>query len=208
MPPVKDYKPHEYQDYVTEFPGVLEEISWSWWDTGTIVTATATALSLFTGAVPASLDLGNMLLDSVLPAPDAFLVENIRAFMRVRPEGTTAAASGAVQAGPLDDLVQVIQTTVATLTIGQKTYGQWPLWQLPAGGGALGLQTTGDIDLVFQGGNNGVPDGRAPYALATPLLIMPQINFNVTLDLAAAITLVNSALVTIVLDGRLLRAVQ
>ncbi len=204
----RHFKPTEYEAFVTEYPGVLEEISWSWWDTGTITSTATTTFTLFTGAPPASLDLGNMLLDSVLPAPDAFLIENFRCFIRARPDLTTAVASGATQTGTLDDLAQIIQTSTATLTIGQKTYGQWPLWQLPAGGGLQGIVATGDIDVVYDYANNGTPDGRAPYALATPLLIMPQINFNVVVDLAATITIVNAALVTIVIDGRLLRPVQ
>lgn len=200
--------PPEYERYNTQYAGEKEVIGHMWWDTVTIVSGTTTRLTLF-NAVRATVDLSNMEVAGQLAAPKAFLLRAPRFFVKQRPEATVAAATGATQTGSLDDVAQILNDGVATLTIGNKQYGQWALWTLLAGGGAHGIWSTGDIDVVVQYAQSGPPDNRVPYVLSKPIFLAPQINFNVVLEWPAAMTLaLGDTRVTFGLDGDLIRPVQ
>lgn len=200
--------PPEYERYNSQFGGQKEVIGWTWWDTVTYVSAATTALRFF-NAVRATTDLSNMEVAGQLAAPKAFLIRAPLLYVKQRPEATVAAATGATQTGSLDDVVQLINTGVATLTIGNKTYGQWPLWKLLAGGGAYGQMATGDIDVVVQYANVGKPDNRVTYSVTKPIFLAPQINFVVDVAWPAALTLaLGDTPLTFALDGDLIRPVQ
>lgn len=197
-----------YAKYDTQFAGAKEKIGWMWWDTVTYTTAVTTALTLFT-ATRATLNLSNMEIAGQLASPKAFFLRAIRVKPIMSPFVTTAAADGNAQTGQVDDIRQLCETGVLQLTIGQKNYGQWPLWALPAGGGILPFFQTGDVDVVVQFGNNGEVNPACVYTLSTPLFIAPQINFRVDLYWPAAVTLDSGTCTIFVgLDGDLIRPVQ
>lgn len=197
--------PSQYQQYDTQFQGAKEAIGWTWYDTVTYVSATTTALALFT-AVRATLNLSNMEVAGQLSSPKAFFLRAIRVKFNSIAYATTAAGNGAGQTGALQDLLSLSENGVLQLTIGQKIYGQWPLWVLPQGGGIL----SAGVYPIFQYGTNGIADPRAVYSLTKPLFIAPQINFRVDLLWpAGAITTVATApTITVLLDGDLIRPVQ
>lgn len=200
--------PPEYERYNTQYAGEKEVIGHMWWDTATYVSGTTTRLTLFT-TTRATVDLSNMEVNGQLAAPKAFLLRAPRLYIKQRPEATVAAATGATQTGSVDDVAQLLNTGVATLTIGNKQYGQWALWTLLAGGGAWGMMQTGDIDVVAQYANVGPPDNRIPYVLSKPIFIAPQINFNLVMEWPAALTLaLGDSNLCFGLDGDLIRPVQ
>jgi hypothetical protein len=144
-----------------------------------------------------------------LAAPKAFLIRAIRFFVKTRPQTvTTGTPLPATQAGAFDDVVQIINTGVFQLTIGNKVYNLEPLWCLTSGGGAYGvLQSGSTISMSYA--QNGIPDPRAVNALSKPLFIGPQINFTAQITWPATLTLTNgNPALCILMDGDLLRPVQ
>jgi hypothetical protein len=207
-----DAYPKEYEAYNTQYGGQIESIGWKWWDTQTYTSGTTTALTNFFN-VRATPDLSNMEVAFQLAAPKAFLVRAIRFFVKTRPQLVTPAGTSGAALGVFDNIAQLINTGVMTLTIGNKTYDLEPLWCLTAGGGAvgsmcvsLGGQNASDyIDYA----QNGISDPRAVNTLSKPLFIGPQINFNARIDWAAALTLQGgNVTLCLLLDGDLLRPVQ
>jgi hypothetical protein len=172
--------PTEYSKYDTQYGGAKEAIGWTWYDSILYTSAATTALALF-NAVRATLNIGNMEVAGQLASPKAFFLRAIRFKPYSHPFVTTAAADGAAQTGLVDDLAMLTEQGVLQITIGQKIYGQWPLWMLPSGGGIVSFFQTGDIDVVVQYANNGIADPRAVYSLTKPLFIAPQINFRIDL---------------------------
>jgi hypothetical protein len=144
-----------------------------------------------------------------LAAPKAFLIRAIRFFVKQRPQvvTTTTPLPGA-QAGAFDDVAQLINTGVFSLTIGNKVYNLEPLWCLTSGAGAFGVIATGSTSSQSYA-QNGLPDPRAVNTLSKPLFIGPQINFTARIDWPATITTTNgNPSICILLDGDLLRPVQ
>lgn len=201
--------PKQYQDYNTQYAGAKEAIGWTWYDTVTYTSAATVNLQMF-NAIRATLNLGNMEIAGQLAAPKAFFLRAIRFKVLGNPFVTTAAADNNAQDGKVMDNVQLTDNGILQLTIGQKIYGQWPTWMLPSGGGIVPTMQTGDIDVVIQYANNGIPDPRAVYTLSKPLFIAPQINFRVDLLWpGGALTLdAGNTLLQVGLDGDLIRPVQ
>lgn len=201
--------PPEYKRYDTQFQGAKETIGWAWYDTITYTSATTIAAAMFT-ATRATLNLSNMEIAGQLAAPKAFFLRAIRVLPLLAPYSIVVQATGNVQTGVIDDMRLLLNTGVLQLTIGQKNYGQWPLWMLPAGGGVIPFVATGDVDVIVDYANNGVCDPRAVYSLTKPLFIAPQINFRVDLLWpAGAVTLATgNPTIVVVLDGDLVRPVQ
>ncbi len=197
--------PSEYNRYDTQFQGAKEAIGWTWYDTVTYVSAATTALALFT-AVRATLNLSNMEVAGQLSSPKAFFLRAIRVEPAIIPFATTAAGNGAAQTGAITDMQALTHQGVLQLTIGQKIYGQWPLWMLPAGGGLVAA----GVYPIAQVVTNGIADARAVYSLTKPLFIAPQINFRVDLlwPAGAVTTVATAPNITVCLDGDLIRPVQ
>lgn len=203
-----DSYPKEYEAYNTQYGGQIESIGWKWWDTQTYVSGTTTALTNFFN-VRATPDLSNMEVAFQLAAPKAFLVRAIRFFVKQRPRAATVTGGGTAAVGAFDNIAQLINTGVMSLTIGNKTYALEPLWCLTAGGGAAGVLDVGTAVQLTDYAQNGIADPRAVNTLSKPLFIGPQINFNARIDWAAALTLEGgNTTLTLLLDGDLLRPVQ
>lgn len=217
--------PPEYENYNTQYKGQKEIIQWTWYDTVTYVSGTSTSLNLF-NAIRATTDLSNMEVAGQLAAPKAFFLRAIRFFVKQRVRATSpvnaspsTSAGNAAQAGALDNIQQLINTGVYTMTVGSKNYGTFPLWLLTAGGGACGgaavwISPSGSQQTSPQGafvdwGQNGIADPRAVFTLSKPLFISPQINFIVNLAWPSGITLAGGdTTISILWDGDLIRPVQ
>jgi len=179
-------------------------INWMWYDTQTY-TSGATTLLTFFNAVRATKDLGNMELAGVLAHPKAFIVRATRIHVKnvpVQDDGALPVAWSNIQ---------LLQTGWCQFEVGNKNYGIWPIHALPGGSGvyaeaAAAGGEAGDEFLTY--GTNGPPDCRAVYTLSQPLLIDPQINFNLTLHWTTAVTLVADTPIMVMLDGELMRPVQ
>jgi len=207
-----DYYPREYQEYNTQYKGQIESIGWKWWDTQTYVSGTTTALPQWFN-VRATPDLSNMEVAFQLAAPKAFLIRAIRFFVKQRPRVVTPQTAGAA-VGAIDNIAQLINTGVFTLTVGNKVYNMEPLWCLTAGAGSHGMLGVSGPGVAAGMGSmdyaqNGIADPRAVNTLSKPLFIGPQINFTARVDWAAALTLNGGNTdITFLMDGDLLRPVQ
>lgn len=202
--------PRQYSQYNTQFEGQLETIGGVLYDTVTYVSAATTNLRMFNVA-RATLDLSNMLAQGQLPYPTSFLIRAVRLFIKQRPESIATAAAAAAQGGAFDNIAQLLISGVCTLQVGSKPYFQYPLWAIPAGGGAYGNLAVNDILVggsLADYGNVGYPDSKNGLTLTKPVLIAPQINFFVDLFWPAALTLTRNVNITVLFDGDLTRQVQ
>jgi hypothetical protein len=199
----------EYNKYRTTYGNDLEGVGWLLWHKQAYTSTVTVQLPYFT-AMPANREFGNMEMASALPSPSAFLIRAVRIRIDGLPESTTVAATGNAQTGYVNDIVQLLEHGCAELTIGAKTYGQWPMWALPAGGGIVSMFSTGDVDVIVDYGNNGSPDPRAVFSLTKPLFIPPMMNFRVDLTWPnGPYTLVTGNLqISVLLDGDRIRPVQ
>jgi hypothetical protein len=200
-----DYYPPEFWKYNSQYAGKLEWIGWRWWDTKTYVSGTTVSLTNLFGTIPATVDIGNMQIAGQLAAPNAFMIRAVGWYLKQRPRAVTAVATANPQPGAIDNIAQLGNTGVAQLSIGNKVYGQWQLWQLTSGGGAYANGTQAGAaaaNLFIDWATNGVPDPGA-------IFLAPQINFKVDLIWPAAITLAGTNTdLEFFLDGDIIRPVQ
>lgn len=190
-----------------------EQISKSLWERLTYTSAATVRLDFFT-RVPATRFAGNLVLAGQLPQNNHFLAMAIRVmpFPNVTETAEAAPAAGTAD-GALQDQVALTRDGIASFRVGDKDYGEWPIYMLPGGGGPWGvMQMTGGAvgaTAQFQHGTNGAPDPRSVYSLPVPVAIPPLFNFSVTLEWPAAATLVNGdTAMFVMLDGLVARPVQ
>lgn len=201
-----------YEQYNTQYGQAKEVIGAMLWDTNLYLSGATVALTFF-NVVRATVDLSNMELAGQLAAPKAFFVRALRFHVKQEPRSEARAAAGNVQPGAVDNIQQLINTGIASITIGSKNYGVIPLWMIPSGGGAFGIYGS-DGDVADPGeiqdyATNGYPHVRNAYTLARPLFIAPQINFQVVVTWPAAVALAGgNTNITFALDGDLIRPVQ
>lgn len=181
-------------------------INWIWYDTQLYTSGTTTRLAFFQ-TLQATRNLGNMEIAGVLAHPKAFIIRAIRVhFKQIPLLSTTAPAANASS-----DIALLTNNGSLALEVGNKNYGIWQPHMLPGGAGVYTeLAGAGGeaIDEFVSYAANGVPDPRAIYTLSQPLMIEPQINFNVTMEWPAAQTLTGNLNIEVMLDGELLRPVQ
>lgn len=180
-------------------------INWTLYDTLTYTDATTTLLTYF-NAIRATRNLGNMEVASVIPHPKAFIIRAIAVRPLINP--TTASTDGADAAR---DIGLLVNNGWLVLTIGNKEYGVWTLDRLPCGGGVWADSAGGGGEAINEfvvHAEHGVPHSSNMYQLSQPLLIDPNINFNVTLNWAAGQDLVADADIRVYLDGEMIRPVQ
>lgn len=205
-----DY-PAEFDQYNTQYPGNKEIIGWQWWDTQTYISGTTVSLPQWFN-VRSTPDLGNMEVAFQLSAPKAFFLRAVRFFVKQRP-ALVSPPIGNPQTGAIDNVAQLINTGVFTLTIGSKIYVMSPIWTLTAGGGAFGVMAMSSSGAVLANfadyGQNGIPDPRSVMTLSKPLFIAPQINFSAVAQWPAALTLSGgNTAICFLMDGDLVRPIQ
>ncbi len=180
-------------------------INWTLYDTLTYTSA-ATVLMNFFNAIRATRNLGNMEVASVIPHPKAFIIRAIGVAV-IQPPSVVDAAATTVA----NDVHLLMWNGWMELIIGNKEYLVSTLDRLPAGGGVWSdsaMAGAEAADEIFCNANHGAPVAQNMYSLSQPLLIDPNINFNVRLQWAAAQTLTADALVRVYLDGEMIRPVQ
>lgn len=198
--------PREWSDYVTQSPVALEVIPDQLYSALTYTDNTTTELNFFT-AVAANQSLSNLTQAGMLPNPQSFLIQCIRLFFRITVQTVDMAASAADLVGSLNDIALLINTGRLTLNIGQKRYGPWRLWMLPAGSSlnanlaAAGAEAAGQVSTYGQ--LTGQLWGMFPH-----LMIAPLQNFSVQMQWPTAVNLAADVVVEVMLDGQSARGVQ
>lgn len=194
--------------------GDTEVIFQPLYDTQAFTSAVTLTLNFFqtAGLGP---NLSNMTLAGVLPAPQKFLIQAVRFVPLVQPTLLIPAVDSETIAGALNDIWLLTHKGVLSLNVSTKNYLQIPLESVPAGGGIFGaVAATSNAAAtkagVLEAGANGNPDARNSFVLdQAALLVDTQVNFIVTLNWAAALTLNGSPVnLRVYLDGWLIRAVQ
>lgn len=197
-----------FEAFKMEYGDALEFIPGTLFDTQQYPLAGTLQLNYFT-ARAATADMGNLALGNTLPARTGFLIMSIRVQLDSPPQNTTAVATGTVQTGNVSNFTQILNRGTVDFEVLNKNYGQWPLWMLPAGGGVAATIATGDIDIITDYANNGLPDARNMYVLETPLFLSPLVNFNIFMRWPALRPIVvNVTPITLLFDGMTVRPVQ
>lgn len=190
--------PQEWTSYVTQSQIGLEVVPSVLYDTNTYTDNVTQSLTFF-NAVRATADLGNLQQPGMLPNPQSFLIQAIRLYFKYVD---AVAATVALQVW--NDMILLVNTGIMRLQVGEKRYGPWPLWMLPAG-------TFPQISMAGANSNfMGYGQIGGPlYALYPNLMIAPLQNFFVTLEWpAAAVDLTANMVIQVTFDGQLARAIQ
>jgi len=193
-----------------------EKIGFTLWHRLTYTSGATLSLEFFT--VAASGLNGNLPGAGQLPNGNQFLVKAIRIMPALRPqEAAGAAIAAGTIAGPIEDMFQFITTGHAAFSVGDKNYGRWPIFMLPAGAGLTGQVHVSGISAAagnlveHSWANNGNADPRQVYTLDVPILIPSQYNFKVVLEwpvaVAASASFTNP-FIFVMLDGQLVRPSQ
>lgn len=198
--------PQEWSSYVTQTPVGLEIIPAHLYDTLTYTDVVTRELVFFNQTNVAQ-SISNLKQAGMLPNPQSFLIQNIRVFFRSTMQTIDSGAPGPL-AGTLNDMVLLANTGIATLTIGTKKYGPWPIWTLPAGTFWKGALATAGAEAANLAHGYGQIDGPL-YPLFPNLMIAPLQNFDLTLSWPqAAVDLSADMIIQVLMDGQLARAVQ
>lgn len=195
----------------------LEQIYWLWYDTQTYTSGTTTQLNFFT-SVQTNKILGNLRVAGQLEAPQSFYIHAIRFVPKITAVVSigTSATVPPTGAQVIADFFALLNNGFLELRIGDKVYGEFPLYTLPAGGGVVGEQNTStatttaatNIFGISGFGNNGLPDPRAIFTIV-PLKLDPQVSFRCVVTWSAAQTLnVGNTALQVVLEGVLERPKQ
>jgi hypothetical protein len=203
-----------FSNYVVTYGNALEFIADTLYDTQTYAAAGQTSLSYFqTASTPQTIANTNMPLAGQLPDRQGFLIMSIRCYPITQPASSARAASGTTpQPGAIKDFMTMIAGGVVTFNFLNKNYGSFPLWLLPAGGGAFPFfaleGATADPGGFVDFANNGIPDARDIYVLEQPLFLPPQTKIGVTANWNAIATINVNTPIKILFDGLMVRPVQ
>lgn len=180
-------------------PNAGEWIDWILYDTQVYVDNTTLVLANYFGAVRASIVDGNMETAGQMPGQKMFLLRGIG--VDILPPLNTSATTA-----PLIDTIALVHQGALRLSIGSKSYAEWPLFLLSQGGGVFGQPYTAGATVTY--GSNGIPDPRACYGLARPLLLTSSLNFSCQIEWAAAVNITANVRVRVLLKGELGRPIQ
>jgi hypothetical protein len=210
--------PQEWTRYVTQSPVGLEVIPAHLYSTKNFIgnggTGPATTILTFFDFVQGSRqDLTNMQQPNMLPNPESFLIQNIRIFTWQEPQSDNSGVGNAANlVSQFTDIIQITQRGVANLKIGNKQYGPWMSWTLPANSFVKGGFSTGS-DLLA---DYGQLDGNL-YPLNPNLMIAPLQQFTFTLSWPGGPITLSQDIpdgaseqipIVVLFDGQLARAVQ
>jgi len=198
--------PAEWMDYVTQSPVALEVIPDQLYSALTYTDNTTIELDFFS-AVPANQGLSNMTQPGFLPNPQSFLIQAIRIYFRIPIMTVDMAASAANLVGVVNDIALLVNTGRLVLTIGNKTYGPWRLWMLPAGSGLVPQLAAAGGEAASQVSTYGQLMGPL-WGMFPHLMIAPLQNFVAAMLWPAAVDLSTDMVVEVLFDGQRARAVQ
>jgi hypothetical protein len=200
--------PDAWASYVTQVNLGLEVVPDVLYDTLTITAGASSVSELrFFQQTNVNLDISNMKQAGMLGNPEAFLIENIRIFFKVSATIAASAAAGTFT-GVFNDEVISANTGIAELTIGNKKYGPWPLWMLPAANwvqGAISSAGATAANVAVAYGQLGGP----LYPLFPNLMLSPLQPFVMSVRWPSGSPALSANLVTEVLfDGQRARSIQ
>jgi hypothetical protein len=201
-----------YKEYTSIYPGGVKVLGGSLYDTQWCVAATTLQLTYFAALGP--LNVTNMELAGVLPAPKAFLVRAIRVDVLQHPWTQAQVATTVIQPGAMYNMCLMIDTGVLELWIGSKIFAQYPIWLLPGGCGTHPHQAVdGDsaaAPVVCDMATNGDPHTWNVHILTKPIFIEPQVNFRATITWPVVLAaMVGTAVpIRVILDGDQIRPIQ
>ena len=205
--PINQNIPEAWTSYVTQVNLGLETVPSMLYDTLTYVDNSTTSLKFFQ-QTNVALDISNMKQAGMLSNPEAFLIQNIRVFYRSQINTVDMAASGAALAGVENDKVLLANTGIAQLQIGNKNYGPWPIWTLPAAAGWMGALAAAGAEAASQVSGYGQLGGPL-YPLFPNLMLSPLQAFNLTLSWpSGAVDLSANMVIEVLFDGQLARSIQ
>jgi hypothetical protein len=152
--------------------GQWEALNTTLWDTLNMPLAGVAELNFFT--VPASPTknrvLTNLNQSSRLSGGSSFDIHSIRF------EVVDALTAGILE----DEAREILHSGFLELEMSQQRYNEWPLTQLPAGGGVAIAGTTGtNATPIHAGVNNGQPSSDAVQKLFTTIRIPRNVDFQV-----------------------------
>lgn len=204
--PINQNIPDAWDSYVTQTNLGLEIVPSVLYDTLTYTSASTTNLNFFQ-QTNVALDISNMKQAGMLSNPEAFLIQNIRLFFRT-PINIIAAAAAGPFTGIENDKVILANSGIAQLSIGNKNYGPWPMWMLPAASGWMGQVASAGATAA----NTAVAYGQLGgplYPLFPNLMLSPLQAFRLTLAWpTAAVTLSANMIIEVLFDGQLARSIQ
>jgi hypothetical protein len=200
--------PDAWKSYVSQVNLGLEVVPSMLYDTLTIGAGAGSTPELrFFQQTNVNLDISNMKQAGMLGNPEAFLIENIRMFFKVPAQIIAASAPGAFT-GILNDIVLASNTGIAELTIGNKKYGPWPLWTLPANTFVKGFVSSAGATAANVAVAYAQLDGQM-YPLFPNLMLSPLQPFVMSVRWPSGSPALSAGLVTEVLfDGQLARSIQ
>lgn len=191
--------PRNLRKHQVTVPNAGEWLDWILYDTQVYTDNVTTVLDGFFGTVRASIVDGNMETAGQMPGQKMFLLRGIG--VEILPPLNTSATTT-----PMVDVIALIHHGALRLNIGSKSYSEWPLFLLSAGGGTYGQAYTAGATVTR--GNNGVADPRACYGLARPLLLTSSLNFSARIEWTPAQNITANVRVRVLLKGELGRPVQ
>ena len=200
--------PDAWSSYVTQVNLGLEVIPDFLYDTLTIGAAAASTPELrFFQQTNVNLDISNMKQSGMLGNPEAFLIQNISVFFKV-PANIIAAAAAGPFTGTFNDIVVAANTGIAELTIGNKKYGPYPLWRLPASTFVKGVVASAGATAANTAVAYGQLDGPL-YPLFPNLMLSPLQPFVMSVRWPSGSPALSAALsMEVLFDGQRARSIQ
>ncbi len=195
--------PDEWGQYSTQKASDFEIIHRPLWDTQNFISANTLNLNFFNQA-QANTGLGN----EVFPLKNSYLVCGIGVFFKDQAANDSQSATvGTPLTSRFNDHVLITNTGVLAINIGNKDYGPFPLWKLTPGAGVWGLFFGGTPSMPSYS-QMGMPDPRALFTLAIPLVIPMSTRVTMSMAWAATVVLSNPSVITLLLDGKEARPIQ
>ena len=180
--------PREWSDYVTQTNLGLEVVPSMLYSVKGYVSGVTTILTFFDSVQGSRPDLSNMQQPNMLPNPESFLIQNIRIFSWQQPQSNAGGAGDCSDlTAQMACLVELTKRGILTMRIGNKQYGPWPLWTLPAHNYVQGSMAMAGTNATPALANYGQVGGML-YSLFPNLMISPLQQFTVTLQWPGATT--------------------
>jgi len=203
-----------FSQYKITYGTALEFITDTMYDTQAYGSGGVAQLNFFQNAISlANPATTNMPLAGTLPDRQGFLVMSMRVFFGFQPFSTARTASGSLQNGLVADMVTLLTQGVLNINFLNKNYGFFPLWLLPAGGGAAPFfateGATADPGAMVEFANNGIPDARNIYVMEQPLFLPPMTRLGVSMNWnQPAPTITRAQNIKLLFDGLMVRPIQ
>lgn len=174
--------PNEWSNYVTQTNLGLEVVPSMLYSVKGYVSGSTTILTFFDSVSGSRPDLSNMQQPNMLPNPESFLIQNIRIFTWHQPQSNlTGIGDCSDLAAQMACVVELTKRGILSMKIGNKQYGPWPLWTLPAHNFVKGSMAATGTAAAGVVANYGQVDGML-YSLFPNLMISPLQQFTVTLQ--------------------------